>query len=314
MKPLKIVFAGTPDFGIACLEGLLSSAHVLQAVYTQPDRPAGRGRKLQASAIKQWALSHEIEVFQPVNFKNESPVAELRALAPDVLIVIAYGLILPACVLNIPRLGCINVHASLLPKWRGASPIQHAVLHGDTVTGVSIMQMDIGMDTGDVLATRECLVEPTDTALSLQKKLALLAVEPLLQTINTLESAPITPTKQDSQHATFAGKIAKDDALINWSAPATTIDCLIRAYNPWPVAFTYIQGERMRIYKARISGTKAHKSPGSIVAADTNGLLIATQTDDLLVEEVQFPGGKVSTIKECLQTNRASLFQDAVGS
>ncbi|MBI2784774.1 MAG: methionyl-tRNA formyltransferase, partial [Legionella longbeachae] len=181
MNKLNIIFAGTPEFGLHCLDALLQSDHHLQAIYTQPDRPAGRGRKLQASAVKEWALKQSIPIYQPLNFKNPEVIAELAALKPDVMIVIAYGLILPKTVLEIPKLGCINVHASLLPRWRGASPIQSAILHGDTESGVTIMQMDVGMDTGAMLHKVSCPISATETASSLHNKLSQIAAQPLLE-------------------------------------------------------------------------------------------------------------------------------------
>ncbi|HAU1882018.1 TPA: methionyl-tRNA formyltransferase, partial [Legionella pneumophila] len=188
MNDLTVVFAGTPEFGLPCLDALIQSRHHLKAVYTQPDRPAGRGRKLQESPVKEWAINHQIPVYQPLNFKNQEAVDELSALKPDVMVVIAYGLILPKAVLEIPRLGCINVHASLLPRWRGASPIQHAILHGDAESGVTIMQMDVGLDTGPMLCKATCPVTSSDTAGSLHDKLAKMSVKPLLDVLEALAS------------------------------------------------------------------------------------------------------------------------------
>lgn len=313
MKGLNLVFAGTPEFGIPCLQALLSSSHQLQAVYTQPDRPSGRGRKLQASAVKEWARVHQLPVFQPVNFKNPETVEELASLKPDVMIVIAYGLILPKAVLDIPRYGCINVHASLLPSWRGASPIQHAVLHGDAKSGVTIMQMDAGMDTGAAYCIEECLVTATETAGSLHDKLALLSPAPLLATLDALmhNKAQIFP--QNNELASYAGKISKDDAHIHWQKSAIEIDRLIRAFNPWPIAFTLLGGEVLRIHQAQCVVTESLQAPGTVVALDKKGMLIATGFNQtLLVEKIQFPGAKVISIADWLNSGKTQLYEGLI--
>ncbi|MDP3562214.1 MAG: methionyl-tRNA formyltransferase [Legionellaceae bacterium] len=307
MTALRIVFAGTPAFGLPCLEALASSEHQIIAAYTQPDRPAGRGRKLQASAIKVWAEAHDIPIYQPLHFKAEETIQELIALAPDVLVVIAYGLILPRRVLAIPRLGCINVHASLLPRWRGASPIQHAILHGDKQSGITIMQMDVGMDTGDMLSTIVCDVSPDDTAETLHDRLASLAAEPLLETLNKLNSNQIYPEKQQHELATYAPKINKEDAAINWQQSAHVIDQQIRAFNPWPITYTQIGDLTFRIHKARIIKQLASQAPGTILSINKEGILINTQHDCILIETIQFAGGKALSIADYLNAGRDQL-------
>lgn len=307
MSRLKIVFAGTPAFGLPCLDALAQSSHDLQAIYTQPDRPAGRGRKVQASAVKEWAIAHAIPVYQPLNFKNPETVTELAALKPDVMIVIAYGLILPKAVLEIPRLGCINVHASLLPCWRGASPIQHAILHGDAESGVTIMQMDVGMDTGDMLNKVSCPIADTDTAATLHDKLAQISASPLLQTLEELEQNTVKPEVQNNTLATYAGKINKEDALINWQRTAREIDCQIRAFNPWPIAYTLLSGEVVRIHQARIVDSHFSQAPGTIIHLDKKGMLIATRNQGILVEKIQLPGGKIITVADCLNSSKSPL-------
>lgn len=301
---LNIVFAGTPAFGLPALEALAHSEHRVQAIYTQPDRPAGRGRKLQASAIKEWALAQEIPVYQPLNFKTPEAIAELEALKPDVMIVIAYGLILPKAVLEIPRLGCINVHASLLPRWRGASPIQQAILHGDSESGVTIMQMDVGLDTGDMLRKAICPITPQDTASSLHDKLAKLAAQPLLQTLEELAAGTAKPELQNDEHATYAGKINKEDAHIAWQENAALIDQKIRAFNPWPVAYTFFNGEILRIHQAQLVPSEFTEAPGSVIRIDKKGMLIATGHQGVLVEKIQWPGGKVISIADWLNSSR----------
>ncbi|MBL7480551.1 methionyl-tRNA formyltransferase [Legionella bononiensis] len=307
MSGLSIVFAGTPEFGLPCLDALYQSSHQVKAVYTQPDRPAGRGRKLQASAVKEWALAHEIPVYQPLNFKNPETISELAALKPDVMIVIAYGLILPKAVLEIPRLGCINVHASLLPRWRGASPIQHAILYGDAQSGVTIMQMDVGMDTGDMLSTVECPITSFDTAGSLHDKLAQLSAQPLLSTLTALAEHKAHPEAQNNELATYAGKINKEDARINWHDSADQIDCRIRAFYPWPIAYTLVGDEILRIHKAHLSETVSSQPPGTILQIDKKGMLVATGNKAILIEVIQFPGGKAISIADWLNSGKTQL-------
>jgi methionyl-tRNA formyltransferase len=307
MSGLNIIFAGTPEFGVPCLDALLQSTHHLKAIYTQPDRPSGRGRKLQASAVKHWALQHQIPVYQPLNFKNQDAVTEVASLAPDVMVVIAYGLILPKSVLEIPRLGCINVHASLLPRWRGASPIQHALLHGDTQSGVTIMQMDIGMDTGGTICEEKCLISPLDTAGILHDKLAQLSVKPLLTTLEHLAQHRTNPSPQNNEFATYAGKIIKEDALIDWQKSAVEIERLIRAFNPWPTAYTLLGKEFLRIHYAALTQIECTEAPGTILNIDKKGMLVATSDYALLVEKIQFPGGKIISIAEWLNSGKTQL-------
>ncbi len=307
MSGLNIVFAGTPEFGLPSLEALLQSPHQIKAIYTQPDRPAGRGRKLQASAVKEWALEHQIPVYQPLNFKTPESVAELAQLNPDVLLVIAYGLILPRAVLEIPRLGCINVHASLLPRWRGASPIQHAVLHGDNESGVTIMQMDAGMDTGDMLCRAECPISSSDTAGSLHDRLAQISAKPLLATLDALANNQARPEVQNNELATYAGKINKEDALINWQDSAMNIDRQIRAFNPWPIAYTIIGEEILRIHQGQIIEMECVQTPGTIISLDKKGMLVATGSDGLLVTKIQFSGAKAISVADWLNSGKTQL-------
>ncbi len=307
MKSLNIVFAGTPEFTLPCLDALAQSRHHLQAIYTQPDRPAGRGRTMQASAVKIWATTHRVPVYQPINFKSPNDIATLASLHPDILVVIAYGLILPQAILDIPRLGCINVHASSLPNWRGASPIQHAILRGDETSGITIMQMDAGMDTGDMLAQVNCPVYPVDTSKSLHDRLAALAVEPLLETLDLLATEKAKPIQQDHQLATYASKIKKDDAAINWHQPALIIDRQIRAYNPWPVAYTNTTVERLRIHQAHVVSNKTTQTPGTILSINKQGMLVATGNDALMIEQIQFAGSSVMSVKDWLNGTRRQL-------
>jgi len=307
MTSLRIVFAGTPEFGLPCLDAIAMSPHQIAAIYTQPDRPAGRGRKLQGSAVKTWAQTHHIPVYQPAHFKDQTTIDELAKLSPDVLIVIAYGLILPRKVLAIPRLGCINVHASLLPRWRGASPIQQAILHGDKQTGITIMQMDVGMDTGDMLNRVHYDIETHETAGTLHDQLANLASTPLLSTLADLAAGKAHAVKQDNALATYAPKINKEDAQIHWHQSATTIDQQIRAFNPWPIAYTNINALAFRVHEAVVMPMQASQAPGTILAIDKQGLLVNTGHQALLIKKIQLPGGKIISIADYLNSGREQL-------
>jgi methionyl-tRNA formyltransferase len=304
---MRIVFAGTPEFTLPCLNALIASPHQLLAVYTQPDRPAGRGRKLQFSAVKSWALAHQLPVYQPLNFKSDEAIAELKALKADILVVIAYGLILPEKVLSLPSLGCINVHASLLPRWRGASPIQQAVLHGDKESGITIMQMDAGMDTGDMLTKVHCAINPDDTAGSLHDSLAQLAAEPLLQTLDALAQGRAKPQKQGDSEVTYAAKIKKEDAAIDWQKTAIEIDQQIRAFNPWPIAYTVCGDELLRIHRAHVVNTPFSAAAGTIISLDKKGMLVATAAQALMIETIQFPGAKAMAVADWLNAGRSQL-------
>ncbi|MDF1758426.1 MAG: methionyl-tRNA formyltransferase [Legionellaceae bacterium] len=306
-KSLRIVFAGTPDFGIPCLEGLLKSDHELVAVYTQPDRPSGRGRKLQSPAVKIWAEENSIPVYQPLNFKNQIDVDELAALTPDVIVVIAYGLILPTKVLNIPMYGCINVHASILPKWRGASPIQHAILNGDLETGVTIMQMDKGMDTGDFYTIETCPIHTDDTTSILHDRLAKIATDPLLKTLEKIANHQAVATQQDGSQATYSPKITKEDAKINWQQSAKEINQRIRAFSPWPLAFTATPEQAFQVLKAEVINEKNSSLPGTIVSISKKGMLINTNLGSLLITELRFPGKKTISISDYLNSSRTQL-------
>lgn len=304
---MNIVFAGTPHFALPCLDALAQSEHQLTAIYTQPDRPAGRGHQLQPSPVKTWAESHDIMVYQPVHFKQPSSLQPLAALKPDVMVVIAYGLILPRAILDIPRYGCINVHASLLPRWRGASPIQHAILHHDTHSGITIMQMDEGLDTGSILAAESCLIGERDTAGILHDQLAQLASGPLLNVLHALANGMSTAAVQENQLATYAPKINKNDAAIDWQQTATSIDCQIRAFNPWPIAYTHAKGETIRIHQAQALQESCNAAPGTILAIQKGGLWVATGQQILRIERLQFAGGKALKVADWLNANHDKL-------
>lgn len=304
---MNIIFAGTPHFALPSLDAIANSGHHITTIYTQPDRPAGRGHKLSPSPVKEWALMHDIPLQQPLNFKSQESIDTLKLLKPDIMVVIAYGLILPRAVLEIPRYGCINVHASLLPRWRGASPIQQAILHNDTSTGVTIMQMDAGMDTGNMLATVSCPITSQDTAGTLHDKLSYLSTEPLLDVLGKITKGDVVATPQDNQFVTYAPKITKENAAIKWTQSASEIDCQIRAFNPWPICYTHINQDTIRIHHARPLEGATHKTPGTILSIEKEGIQVATGKGILLIEQLQFAGGKALSVRDWLNAYRAHL-------
>ncbi len=302
---MKIIFAGTPDFAATHLQALISQ-HEVVAVYTQPDRPAGRGKKLNASPVKLLAEQNNLPIYQPQSLKDPEQHTILANLQADIMVVVAYGLILPQVVLDAPRLGCINVHGSILPRWRGAAPIQRAVEAGDKETGVTIMQMDAGLDTGAMLTITRCPIEPSETSGSLYDKLAALGAPALLSTLDKLKAGTAVAVAQDNGQSTYAKKIDKAEALIAWSQPAIIIDQRIRAFSPFPAAYTEIEGLRVKIWAAQTS-TQQLGTPGEIVAADDNGLLVGCGQGSLLLTEIQLAGKSRMPVSEILRS-RVELF------
>jgi len=289
-SPLRLVFAGTPDFAAEALHALIQSRHDIVAVYTQPDRPAGRGRKLTPGPVKQLALQHQLRVFQPDSLKAPGAIEQLRTLDADVMIVAAYGLLLPPEVLDVPRFGCLNIHASLLPRWRGAAPIQRAILAGDRETGITIMQMDKGLDTGAILLKLTCPITPQDTAASLHDRLATLGAEAIITALDQLPT--LTATPQDDSQATYASKLSKQEAIIDWQRPAEELDRLIRAFNPWPVAQTRARGQTLRIWAAQPLADRTTASPGTVIRCDKHGIDIACGQGVLRLTRLQPAGSK----------------------
>jgi len=305
---MRIIFAGTPDFAAASLAALLSTEHDICAVYTQPDRPAGRGRKLTPSPVKQLALQHHIPVEQPENFKAESDRSQLSHYQADVMIVVAYGLLLPQSVLDIPHHGCLNVHASLLPRWRGAAPIQRAILAGDTETGVCIMQMEAGLDTGPVLEKAVCPISPKETAQTLHDKLAALGAETLINTLTDLAEKQLSARVQDHTDSTYAKKLDKQEATINWQQAAVLIDRQIRAFNPWPVAQTTWQDQVIRIWSAELqTDTNITAQPGEICAISKVGMDVSTGSGVLRITELQLPGKRRMQVSDMLNAHKFTI-------
>lgn len=305
-RSLRIVFAGTPEFAASHLQALLDSEHSVIAVYTQPDRPAGRGQKLTPSPVKQLASKHNIPVLQPLNLRSTEAQQELAAFNADLMVVVAYGLILPQAVLDSPRLGCINSHASLLPRWRGAAPIQRAIEVGDTESGITVMQMEAGLDTGPMLLKVKTPILATDTAGSLHDRLATLGPDAVLQAIQGLADGSINAEKQLEGLATYAHKLNKQAALIDWQRPAAALDCQIRAMHPWPVAHTTLAGETLKIHTAQVS--EGHGQPGEILSAEREGLLVACGEQALRLTHLQLPNGKALAFSDLLNSKK-DLFQ-----
>jgi len=301
-QPLRIVFAGTPEFAAEHLQALLAADLRPIAVYTQPDRPAGRGQKLMASPVKQLALEHDIPVLQPATLRDAAAQAELAALEPDLMLVVAYGLILPQAVLDIPRLGCLNSHASLLPRWRGAAPIQRAIEAGDAESGVTVMRMEAGLDTGPMLLKVTTPIAPEDTGGSLHDRLAGLGAQALVEAVGRLAAGDLPGEVQDDALATYAHKLNKDEARLDWRRPAVELERLIRAFNPWPVCHSSLGDTPLKVYAAVLEAGGG--VPGSILAASREGLTVACGEGALRLTRLQLPGGRPLAFAELYNSRR----------
>ena len=304
---LKLVFAGTPEFAAQHLRFLLDSGqHDIVAVYTQPDRPAGRGKKPRPSPVKNIALEQGLPVYQPLNFKAEEDRQALAALGADLMVVVAYGLILPQSVLDIPRLGCVNVHASLLPRWRGAAPIQRAIEAGDSESGVTIMQMAAGLDTGDMLRKVSCAITANDTAASLHDRLADMGGPALLETLNSLADGTAVAESQDDTLSNYAAKIDKQEAILDWRKPATQLDREIRAFIPFPICYTTLGEDRLRVWQALPQdNSPGAATPGTIIHTDKQGITVACGEGTLLLQALQLPGARQLSVAEILNGHAA---------
>lgn len=303
---LRIIFAGTPAFTLPSLTALLASEHDICAIYTKPDTPSGRGQKLHFSAVKKYLIENNlgIPIYQPATLKNEKAQQELQALGADLMVVIAYGLILPPEVINIPRYGCINVHASLLPRWRGAAPIQRAILAGDKKTGVTIMQINAGLDTGDILLIKPCEIKETDTTETLHERLGILGAKALLELITNLQQKKIAPMPQDDSQATLAPKIKKEEALIDWNLTAAKINQKVRAFIPWPIAYTFLKGEILRLWETKVMEKHVNAKPGTVVGLTDHSINVATADKELQLTKVQLANGKILEVKDFLNARR----------
>ncbi|MBF8222722.1 methionyl-tRNA formyltransferase [Halomonas sp. 328] len=310
-RPLRVIFAGTPDFAAASLQALLDSPHRVIAAYTQPDRPAGRGRKLTPSPVKALAQQHDLPVYQPQSLKSAEAQAELAALNADIMVVVAYGLLLPQAVLDIPPLGCLNVHASLLPRWRGAAPIQRAIEAGDSESGVTIMQMDAGLDTGPMLLTRTAPITETTTGGELHDCLAALGGEAIVEALDRLAGGGLEATPQPEAGVTYAAKLSKAEAELDFHRPAAELAARVLAFNPWPVAWTRLDDQPLRLWLAAVGERHAEDPetlPGTLLSADRDALRIACGADGrevLAVSRAQLPGGKPLAARELLNAGKA---------
>jgi methionyl-tRNA formyltransferase len=295
---MKIIFAGTPEFSVPALEALLAAGHDVVAVYTQPDRQAGRGRKTRPGPVKACAEKHGLAVEQPATLKNS--IANIRNYAADIMVVVAYGIILPPEILEIPKHGCLNIHASLLPRWRGAAPIQRAIEAGDEETGITIMQMDKGLDTGDILALYPVVIEHTDSARSLHDKLAETGAAAIVEVLGELDQYQDNATPQPTEDASYARKITTSERTIDWTEDCAAIERRIRAFNPWPGTQTCYEDTRLRIWKAECETAIHHTAPGTILAADGTGIKVACGTGILKIHQLQRPGGKPLPVADFL--------------
>ncbi len=297
---MKIIYAGTPEFAVPALEMLARSGHQVVAVYTQPDRPAGRGRNLQASPVKLCAESFGLPVEQPVSLRNEEATQKLINYQADLLVVAAYGLILPQQVLDAARLGCVNIHASLLPRWRGAAPIQRAILAGDSETGITLMQMDVGLDTGAMLAKAKIDITSQSTAAELHDQLKIMGAELLEKHLEGIQNQSIHAEKQDDALATYADKLTKQEAAIDWNLSATTVARQVRAFNPWPVSFTTFNDQPVKIWSAIACDEDSEEMPGRVIQHDRQGIKVSCAEGVLQIKELQFAGKKRQTADQIL--------------
>lgn len=300
---MKIVFMGTPDFALASLDKLIDGGYEIAAVVTQPDRPKGRGKKLTPPPVKERALEAGLRVLQPERVKDSGFIEALKELSPDIIIVVAYGQILPEEIINLPAMGCINVHASLLPKYRGAAPINWCIINGESRTGVTTMYMDKGMDTGDILLQRETEIGENETAGELHERLAALGADLLLETLEGLQRNEVERKAQDHSAATYAPQLDRETGRVDWNSDAKSIYNLIRGTNPWPGCYTVYKGERMKLWEAKVLEQKSRGTAGKVLEAGHGGMLVQAGSGTLLVTKIQMPSSRVMTVDEYLRGN-----------
>ena len=300
--PLNIIFAGTPEFAAMHLQALLLSQHNIIAVYSQPDRPAGRGKKLKASEVKQLAVKHNIPVFQPESLKTEAAQDELAAMKADIMVVVAYGLLLPQAILDTPKLGCINVHGSLLPAWRGAAPIQRSIWAGDTETGITIMQMDEGLDTGAMLLKKSLPIATNDTSATLYARLAKIGPDSLVEALDDFPN--LEPVTQNHNESSYAKKLSKAEAQIDWSLPADQLERNCRAFNPWPMTFFVYGDQNIKVHECEVVNSSATDTPGTVLAVSKAGILVQTAQQALQITQIQLPGKKSLSVVDVLNARK----------
>jgi methionyl-tRNA formyltransferase len=306
-QTLDIIFAGTPEFAAVALKALIDSPHRIVAVYTQPDRQSGRGLKITQSPVKELALANKLPVYQPSSLKNPDEQEQLKKLNADVMVVAAYGLLLPSAVLAIPRLGCVNIHPSLLPRWRGAAPIQRTIFAGDKKSGVTIMQLDEGLDTGPMLLQKEYILAENETSQTLLDHLAQMGASALIETLQLMSENRLQPRQQDNTHATYANKITKEEAMIDWAQPAEELEWEVRAFNPWPVCYTTWKEQHVRIWQAKAIEGESLAKPRTILRVAKDGIDIATGSGALRLLAVQLPGGKMISVTDFYNAHQADL-------
>ena len=289
---MRVIFMGTPDFAVGTLEAIIEAGHEVVLAVTQPDKPKGRGNTMQFPPVKECALAHGIEVFQPVKIREDASVQYLQGYHPDIIIVVAFGQILPKSILDMPKYGCVNVHASLLPKYRGAAPIQWAVINGDEFTGVTTQRMDVGLDTGDIIAKREVRLSPDETGGSLFDKLAEVGAKLCVETMDMLEKGTAVFVPQNDDFCSHTTKITKEMGNLDWNRPAVELERLVRGLNPWPSAYTYLDNKTFKIWKSTVLEENSNFTPGSVVRADKSGIYVQTGGGMLVLQEVQLEGKK----------------------
>ncbi|KEY91266.1 methionyl-tRNA formyltransferase [Candidatus Photodesmus blepharus] len=301
-QSLRIIFAGTPNFAVYHLMTLLSSEHKVVAIYTRPDRLAGRGKKLTSSPIKNMALKHDIPIYQPENFNSDCSKQQLMDLNADLMVVVAYGLLLPKAIINIPKFGCINVHGSILPLWRGAAPIQRSILAGDNKTGITIIRMSVKLDAGDILKVASLPIKSNDTTASMCEKLAKLGSKILISCLKNIANNTVITQKQNHEFASYAKKLKKEEARINWKHSAKYIERSIRAFNPWPISYFRTGNNNIKVWKSSVSEVNSKESAGTIIQMDKTGIYVATGDGILILESLQVPGKKIALVQDILNT------------